>query len=57
MAEKMMLESAESGHPTFRGTSPLSRGQLKSKGHVKLSIHYCDDQDTITTVFFAQLFL
>ena len=35
----------------FRATSPLSRGQLKSKGGGKLSIHYCADQDTITTVF------
>ena len=42
---------AESGHPVFRATSPLSRGQLKSKSGGKLSIHYCADQDTITTVF------
>ena len=33
MAEKMMLEFAESGHPIFRATRPLSRGQLESKGH------------------------
>ena len=46
-----MLTFAESGHPIFRATSPLSRGQLKSKGGGKLSIHYCADQDTITTVF------
>ena len=32
-------------------TSPLSRGQLKSKGCGKLSIHYCAHLDTITTVF------
>ena len=51
MAEKMMLTFAESGHPVFRATSPLARGQLKSKGGGKLSIHYCADQDTITTVF------
>ena len=51
MAEKMMLEFAESGHPIFRATSPLSRGQLKSKGHGKLSIHYCADFETIKTVF------
>ena len=51
MAEKMMLTFAESGHPVFRVTSPLSRGRLKSKGHGKLSIHCCADQDTITTVF------
>ena len=32
MAEKMMVTLAESGLPVFRATSPLSRGQLKSKG-------------------------
>ena len=51
MAEKMMVTLAESGHPVFRATSPLSRGQVQSKGGGKLSIHYCADQDTITTVF------
>ena len=51
MAEKMILTFAESGHPVFRATSPLSRGMLKRKGGGKLSIHYCPNQDTITTVF------
>ena len=51
MEAKMMVKLAESGHPVFRATSPLSRGQLKSKGGGKLSIHYCADQDTITIVF------
>ena len=51
MAEKMMVTLAESGHPVFRVTSPLSRGQLKSKGKGQLSIHYCVDQETIETVF------
>ena len=51
MAEKMMLTFAESGHPVFRATSPLSRGQLKSKGGGKLSIHFCADVETIQTVF------
>ena len=46
-----MLTFAESGHPVFRATSPLSRGVLKSKGGGKLSIHYCADQETIETVF------
>ena len=41
MAEKMMVTLAESGHPVFRATSPLSRGRLKSKGSGKLSMHYC----------------
>ena len=30
-----MLEFAESGRPIVRATTPLSRGQLKSKGHGK----------------------
>ena len=52
MAEKMMVTVAGSGHhPVFRATSPLSRGQFKSKGGGKLSIHYCADLETIKTVF------
>ena len=47
----MLLEVAESGHPTFRATTPLSRGQLKSKGHGKLSIHFAADEFTIETIF------
>ena len=46
-----MVTLAESGHPVFRATSPLSRGVLKSKGGGKLSIHYCADPATIETVF------
>ena len=51
MAERMLLEFAESDCPLFRATSPLSRGQLKSKGHGKLSIHYTADLETIETIF------
>ena len=51
VTELMMIKFGESGHPVFRATSPLSRGVLKSKGGGKLSIHYCADQETITTVF------
>ena len=51
MAERMLLEFAESGCPIFRATSPLSRGQLKSKGHGKLSIHLGATQETIETSF------
>ena len=46
-----MLTCAESQHPVFRSTSPLTRGVLKSKGGGKLAIHYCADQETIETVF------
>ena len=51
IAEQMMLTFAECQHPVFRSTSPLSRGQLKSKGGGKRSIHFCADGDTIETVF------
>ena len=51
IAERMLSEFAESGHPIFRATSPLSRGRVKSKGHGKLSIHYCADLETIETFF------
>ena len=51
IAEKMLLEFAESGHPVFRATTPLSRGQLKSKGRGKLSIHFAADQDKIDTIY------
>ena len=51
IAEQMLLEFAESGDPTFRSTTPLSRGLLKSKGRGKLSIHFAADQDTIDTIY------
>ena len=51
LAEKMLVEFAESGCPIFRATTPLSRGRLNSKGHGKLSIHYASDQETIETFF------
>ena len=47
----MMLTFAESGHPVFRSTSPLSRGLLQSKRGGKLSVHNCADPGTIETVF------
>ena len=52
LAEKMLVEFAESGCPIFRATTPLSRGQLQSKVHGKLSIHYADDQQRLR-LFFA----
>ena len=41
----------KSGHPIFRATTPLSRGQLKSKGKGKVSIHFSADTDTIDTIY------
>ena len=51
VADEMLLEFAESGHPIFCATTSLSRGQLKSRGHGKLSIHFAATQETIATVF------
>ena len=51
IAEKMLVEFAESGHPIFRATTPLSRCKLKSKVHGKLSIHFAAVQETIETMF------
>ena len=51
IAERMLLEFAESGCRIFRATTPLSRGQLKSKEHAKLSIHFAPDLETIETIF------
>ena len=51
IADEMLLEFAESGHPTFRATTPLSRSILKSKGHGKLSIHFTADNPTLETFF------
>ena len=50
LVEQMLLLFAESGHPIFRSTTPLSRGQLKSKGRGKLSIHFAADGDTVDTI-------
>ena len=49
IAEKMLLEFAESGRPIFRATISLSMGILKSTGHGKLSIHFTADHPTIET--------
>ena len=47
----MLVEFADSGCPIFRATSPLSRGQLKSKGHGKLSIQHAADLETVEPIF------
>ena len=51
LKECLLVEFAESGCPIFRATTPLSRGQLRSKGHGKLSIHFAVTQETIETIF------
>ena len=56
VAEQLMITCAESQHPVFRSTSPLSRGVFKSKGGGKLSIHFCWPMERRLKLFFAQLF-
>ena len=51
IAEEMLLEFAESGHPMFRATTPLSRCKPGSKRHGKLTIQHSADQATIETIF------
>ena len=45
-----MLNFAESGHPKFRATSALERGELKSKGKGVTSIHFNGSDDTIELI-------
>ena len=49
-AEGMMLDFAESGHPVFRATSALGRGELKSKGKGMNTIHFNCSDDTIELI-------
>ena len=49
MSECMMVKFRESGHPVFRATSTMSRGQLKSKSCVRgegvqrVLTHFCGE--------------
>ena len=43
----MMINFCQSGHPVFRGSSAFERGDLKSKGKEKLSIHYNGSDETV----------
>ena len=52
IAEQMLLEFAESGHPIFRANDSIVQGSAqKAKRRGKLSIHFAADQDTIETIF------
>ena len=39
------------GHPIFLATSALNRGQLKSEGAGRLSVHLYVDEATFETMF------
>ena len=46
-AEKMMVNFSESGHPILRASSAFERGELRSKGHGKKSIHFNGSEENI----------
>ena len=60
VAADMVASFEESGHLALRGTSPLSRGALKSKGGGKTSKHYKADPQTaellLRTIFAVNQF-
>ena len=51
VASLMVKNFIQSGHPTFKATSALKRGVLKSKGGGRKSLHFCANADTVETVF------
>ena len=46
----MMINFAESGHRIFQATSLLGRGELKSKGGGKKTIHYNESEETVELI-------
>ena len=46
-AKLMMVQFAECGHAVFRCSSPPARGDLKSKGGGRSSIHFNGSQQTV----------
>ena len=51
VAEIMMINFCESGHPVFRGSSALERGDLKSKGEGTLSFQFNGSDEIVEVVF------
>ena len=47
-AEKMLQNFRDSGHPVFRCTSPLERGQLRSKGGGKTTIYFTEERKILS---------
>ena len=47
MAQEMMANFSRSSHPIFRASSAFARGELRSKGRGKKSIHFNGSHETI----------
>ena len=52
----MMLNFAESGHPVFRASSALERGELKSKGKGVKTIHFDGSDESIELILLHSYF-
>ena len=50
VAESMMINFAESGHPMFQATSALGRGEMKSEGGGKKTIHNNGSEGTVELI-------
>ena len=50
VAETMTVNLAESGHPIFQATSPLGRGELKSKGGGMKTIHNNGSEENVELI-------
>ena len=51
MAENMMMNFSGSSHPIFRVSSAFERGELRSKGGDKKSIHFNGSEENIELLF------
>ena len=56
IAENMMMNFSESGHPIFRASSAFERGELKSKEHEKKSIHLNGGNENIELLLYTVIF-
>ena len=50
VAENTLMNFAETGHPIFQATSPLERGELKSKSCGKKTTHYNGSEDNVELI-------
>ena len=50
VAEDMMINFSDSGHPIFRASSAFERGELRSNGRGKKSIHFNGSEETIELI-------
>ena len=46
-----MVNFSESGHPIFRASNAFERGESRSKGHGKKSIHFNGSEENIELLF------